>query len=1033
MSVVKGFRFSFIALLGLSPLLGVSQQTAIYNEPVASYTKALDLFDAQRYSAAEHLFEQIEKCLPAESNMRIDADYYAAVCSMYLFHDDAERRMTNFIAMHPQSPKVKKIDFLLGSYAYRNRKFKDAISWYNKVEPANLDKDEVQEFYFKKGYSLFHQNQYDSAKKDFAEVKDAGNSYSPAASYYYGYIAYKQGNYQTAINSFMTLKKDPKFGPSVPYYIAQLYYLQGNYEKVPEYVVPLIDSAKNPGALFNANQTYELIAESYYHLGKYAEAIPYYIKFSNGGSLMEKEAYELAYCYYATSKYKESIPWFQNAAYGNDSLGQNALYYLACAYLKTGNKQSASSQFLAVYKMKYDPKLKEDALFNYAKLSYETSFDPFNEAIQAFNQYLTDYPNSPHREEVYRYLVNMYLGTRNYPAALESLDKIKNWDSQLQSVYQRLTYYRGVDLFNNNQMPMAATYFDNSLKYNFDQKLHLQAYYWKAEALYREKKYNDALDAYNKFIEQPEAFSTPEYALALYGVGYTYFEMKDYENANIAFRKYVDKEQGDKKRLSDAYNRIGDSYFVRREFESSVPYYTKNVDLNIYDMDYAAYQKALAQGVMHNLPAKISTLEAFLKQYPKSSYRQSAMVELANTYELNSQHDKALNEYQLVLDTYPNSQFTNHCLLQKGMIYYNDAQNENAQQAWEEVVHRDKNSAEGAEALSHLKMLFTSSGQVEKMQTYFKSVGVNLSDATLDSATFSVVKSEYLAENYKKAVPDINSYLQKYPQGTFAGEARFYRGEYLYKQKSYDSAYVDYSYVLKLPKSYYTETALAKASRIAYDKKNYEQALNYYTQLAAVAQFPANLTNAKIGKMHSNFFLNKYDATIGSADTVLQTPQMDKQVYAEADFLKAKSYFQKASYDSAEANFRRVIASTNSEMEAESKYSVAYIEYLKNNVPASEKMVFDLVNQEPSYPTWMAKGLILLSDDYVVAKDNFQAKQTLNTVIQNATDTANVNTAKRKLVVITDNEKATMAKPAKQDSVIPFSTDSTKYNKLFKK
>ena len=241
MSVLKGFRFSFIVLLGLAPILGISQQTVIYSEPLATYTKALDLFDAQRYSAAEHLFEQVSKTSPAESNMKIDADYYSAVCEMYLFHDDAEKRMTGFIAMHPQSPRVKKIDFLLGNSSYRTRKFKDAIAWYTKVEPENLDKDEQQEFYFKKGYSCFHQNQYDSAKRDFAEVKDMGNTYSPAAMYYYSYIAYKQGNYQTAINGFLTLKKDPKFGTTIPYYIAQLYYLQGSYDKVPEAVIPLID------------------------------------------------------------------------------------------------------------------------------------------------------------------------------------------------------------------------------------------------------------------------------------------------------------------------------------------------------------------------------------------------------------------------------------------------------------------------------------------------------------------------------------------------------------------------------------------------------------------------------------------------------------------------------------------------------------------------------------------------------------------------------------------------------------------------
>ena len=365
------YRIFLIVFLGLMGLQVSAQQTQVYSEPTADYNKALDLFSAQRYSAAEHLFEQVSKACTDQSNMKIDADYYAAVCSMYLFHDNAERRLTDFIQLHPQSPKVKKIYFLLGNYAYRKHKLKDAIVWYYKVDPSNLDKDDAQEFYYKRGYTDFYLNHYDSAKADLAQVKDAGNSYSPAATYYYGYIAYKQKNYQTAINCFETLKHDPRFSSVVPYYIAQLYYLQGAYDKVPETVIPLIDSAKKPDALFNVGQTYKLIAESYYHLQKYTDAIPYYQKFANGGSLAETEAYELAYSYYATKQYKESVSWFQNAAYGNDSLGQNALYYLACAYLKSGNKQSASNEFLATYKLNYDPKLKEDALFNYAKLTYE--------------------------------------------------------------------------------------------------------------------------------------------------------------------------------------------------------------------------------------------------------------------------------------------------------------------------------------------------------------------------------------------------------------------------------------------------------------------------------------------------------------------------------------------------------------------------------------------------------------------------------------------------------------------------------------
>src|SRR6185312_9982265 len=408
------YRTLLLLALGLVPYICLAQQTQVYSNPAADYNKAMDLFKSERYSAAEHMFEQVAKQCDAQSDMRINSDYYAALCSMNLFHDDAEKRMMAFIDQHPQSPMVKKIDFQLGNYDYRKRKFKDALAWYCKVEPSNLDKDETTEFYFKRGYSNFHQKQFDSAKHDFAEVKDLGCTYSPAATYYYGFIAYDQKNYQTAINNFTTLKKDPNFGSVVPYYIAELYYLGGQYDKVPEYVLPLMDSAKNPNALFNEDGINKLLAESYYQMKQYDKAVPYYEKYARGGSLQENEAYELGYCYFQAGRYKDAVQYFQNAAYNNDSLAQNALYYLAADYMKTGEKQFASNEFAAVSKMDYDPKLKEDAMFNYAKLTYELSFDPFDQAIGVFNNYLTNYPNSPHKEEVYRYLVNMYSSTRNY-------------------------------------------------------------------------------------------------------------------------------------------------------------------------------------------------------------------------------------------------------------------------------------------------------------------------------------------------------------------------------------------------------------------------------------------------------------------------------------------------------------------------------------------------------------------------------------------------------------------------------------------
>ncbi len=1014
--------FSF----GFYSFVAFSQQTLIYVDPQATFDKASMLFDEHKYSEAAHLFKQVSEFIKqGQSTMKVHADYYAAVCSMYLDHEDAEEQMTGFINMHPQSPEVHRIDFLLGNYDYEKRKYKQALVWYNKTELDYLEPNELNEFYYKKGYSCFERNQMDSARKYFAEIKDSTSSYYPGATYYYGYISYTHRNYQTAVNSFLKLSRDPNFGKAVPYYIAECYYLEGNYAKAAEYCVPLIDSVPNSSAFLNSDEIKKITAESYYRLHDYKNAIPYFMKYAKAGSLDPTEAYEFAYCYFVTGNYTDAIPYFQNAAAGNDTLTQDAFYHIGECYLNTGQKAYAANAFLDASKLNYDQNLKENALFNFAKISYETCSDPFDAAITSLTQFLNAYPNSSHRDEAYQYLINIYSTTKNYEAALTTLAEIKKWDSHLQAIYQRLCYYRGVDLFNNLQFEQAVSYFEKSLTFNFDDKLHLLAYYWKAESFYREKKYNDAIATYNEYLSQAGAFATPEYNLCQYGAGYSFFQMKDYENAGNWFRKFVSIGTKDKVRLSDAYNRIGDCYFVKEDYTSAIPFYQKSMDLGGHDADYACYQMAQGLGVLHRFGDKVQTLTKFLGSYPKSSYYSSAMMELADAYLSNNQPKEAAAAYQRVIDQYPNSPNTNQCLLQMGQIYYNQGENDLALKAWQQVAEKNKNSNEGSEALAHIKMLYVSEGQVGNMQDYFSKLGVTIGHSALDSVTFSVVKKDYLNEDLVKLLPDANGYLQKFPGGIFSAETHFYRAEGYYKLKNNDSAIVDYRYVLKTPKSYYTLTSLLHASQIDYAKQNYAEALDYFNELGGMYQDETQMILARTGKMRCDNFLNKYDALIGSADTVIATPQINAEVRAEAYFLKAKAFAQKQQYDSALACYTQVTKMTKSEMQGESKYHIANIQYIKGDFLNSEKTVFDLVNQEPSYPQWMAKALVVLADDYVSVNDNFQAKHTLNTVIENATDTAVVNIAKHKLNIITESEQKAMQKPVIHDSVLTIKSDTT--------
>ena len=134
---------------------------------------------------------------------------------------------------------------------------------------------------------------------------------------------------------------------------------------------------------------------------------------------------------------------------------------MAECYLKLNQKRYAQSSFRVASNIDFDPQIKEDALFSFAKISYELSMHPYNDAIVAFEEFINTYPNSTKLNNAYEFLIAVYYTTKNYKAALNSLENIKVLDLKLQEAYQKIAHYRAIELFNNRKYPEAILHFDN--------------------------------------------------------------------------------------------------------------------------------------------------------------------------------------------------------------------------------------------------------------------------------------------------------------------------------------------------------------------------------------------------------------------------------------------------------------------------------------------------------------------------------------------------------------------------------------------
>ncbi|HEX8517074.1 MAG TPA: tetratricopeptide repeat protein [Bacteroidia bacterium] len=1027
MNKLKSLVLIFILFFGAA---ASAQQTLIHTHGDPEFSTAIELYQKEKFGAAQKSFVKvIGSHNDPNSLVRIDAEYYNAICAIELFNKDGELYLKQFVNDHPESPKVKSAYFYLGKYNYRKKKWRDAIDWFQKVDIYDLTTEELSEFYFKRGYSYFITEKYAEAKKDLYEIKDVDNSYAGAAKYYYAHIAYTEKNYETALTDFLKLQQNETFGPVVPYYIAQLYYLHGKYDQVISYAPALLDSANTK----RAPEIARVLGESYYRQGKYSEAIPFLKRYEKSvGKLPRADQYELGYAFYKVKDYDEAVNYFTGVTNLSDSLVQNAYYHLGDCYLKLNNKQNARNAFSEASKLDFDKKIQEDALYSYAKLCYELAYNPYNEAIKAFQQYIKNYPNSPKIDEAYTFLVNVFTTTRNYKGAIEAIEAIKVPTPELKQAHQKVAYYRGVDQYNNSEYADAIKSFEKATTYKFDKEISALAVYWKGESYYRLKNYTKAIDAYLAYIAEPGSIGTSGLSDANYNIAYSYYKLKEYEGSNLWFRKFVTfKPMAEAKKINDALNRIGDGYFMQNDYANAADYYDQSYKMKLINADYALFQKAMANGVLKRYPAKISDLQTFISSYSTSSYIQKAKFELALTYEKNGQGDLALTSYKKFMDEYPSSLYMNTALSKVGLIYFLRNDDDNALAYFDKLIKRDRKSPEAAAAIDNVKKIYTSKGNVQGLETYLASIGATIPQMELDSLSFTAGRNHYDAGEYKTAVADFENYLKKFPEGFYLLPVHAMKADADDRLGNTDAALTGYSYVISKNKSEFTEHALYRGADISYKKQNYPQALDWYKQLEQVAEDPKNVTSAKVGLMRVNYQLKNNADAVLYANKVLALENPGKELKNEAHYNIAQVKLAEQKYDEAFAEFKALSNTAKNEMGAEAGYNVAYIYYLKNEYKQSQKAIYDFIG-ENDYDYWVSKAFILLADNFVALKDNFQAKTTLKTVINDSKTAELIKTAQEKLdKIIADEEAAKQSKMMSVPDQIEFQGDTTEQKKLF--
>ena len=112
---------------------------------------------------------------------------------------------------------------------------------------------------------------------------------------------------------------------------------------------------------------------------------------------------------------------------------------------------------------------------------------------------------------------------------------------------------------------------------------------------------------------------------------------------------------------------------------------------------------------------------------------------------------------------------------------------------------------------------------------------------------------------------------------------------------------------------------------------------------------------------------------------------------------------------------------------AEANYYLAYLAFLDDNLDVSENLIFELA-ENFSNDFYIAKAFILLSDIYILKKNLFQAKATLESIIENHDNELIINIARKKWESIVESEQEKTVKPEVIQSFIEISEEVFDYD-----
>lgn len=945
------------------------------NDPGQLIKESRRLHADGEYSAVLHILDKIDTRALSSSEQQ-EFDYIRATATFETNHLEGRALLLQFLADYPETSHRDIIAARIAESYYYDHNFEQAAKWFKEADMARLDANERERAELYHALTLQECGDEQHARNILTTLSLTGKKHAEDAQFHLAALCYHSGDLEQAYEGLKKVEMSDKYYLEVPYYIAGVYVKQERYEQAQQVAEAFIaDHARKPqGVAMN-----QILGAALFGQGKYAEAIAPLEAYMNGTPTDKQQriaGYQLALSYFETGEKGKAKKLFEQCSTSNDVVAQNSLLHLGIIEIGEENMAAARMAFEQAANMDCDNKLREEALYNYALCIHQTRYSPFAESVKVFERFLNEYPQSPHADQVNKYLVEVYMNTRNYDVALESIEKIVAPSPMIYEAKQKVLYRLGVQEYINGKMENAIEYFDRSIALaQYNKQTHSDALYWRGEAYYNKGDYNSAASNYKSVL----ALADDNSSKATYGLAYTYFQSGNMGGAEREFLRFTKMAGNDDKELcADAYNRIGDCYFYKRNYNKADEYYRKAGDTHNANADYALYRSAITQGLNKDYKGKVATLKKLVTEHPGSSYAQQGYYEMARAHIELGENSEATKALEQIITRYPQSDLARRAAVEEAMLYNNDGNHTKAIAAYKNIIKKYPGSEEAMVAAQDLKNLYVEIGEVDEYARFAADAkGMKAVESSeIDTLTFIAAEKIYGRGNTTEAKEKFNEYAQKFPNGAFSVDCHYYLGIINYNEGKHDEAIADLERVIAEPHNKYSEEAMAYASDIYHKKGEWARAAELYKALIAKSSDEERRTACRFNLVQCLYNMNDNEATIATAEEALKndlSPERERIVR----YHLAKALLATNNSEKAEKELAMLAKDTRTVQGAEAKYLLAQLMFDQKRAKECEEEIMNYIETSTPHAYWLARSFVLLADLYASQGRNMEAKQYL--------------------------------------------------------